>query len=134
MKNRKLLKIVFRSIDETMQLLLDLPKTGAGYNQPKNVLIFESVNGFRNFMTLQKIELLSIIATKKPKSIYELAQMVGRSIAPVQKDCNSLEQSHFIVFKKEIGGRGSLTPKLKFNYNTIHVELPKHPYELMFCA
>ncbi len=134
MKNKKILRIVFKSIAETMQMMLDLPKTGIGYIQPKDVLIFESVNGFRNFMTLHKLELLSMIATKKPKSIYELAQMVGRSIAPVQKDCNSLEQSHFIIYKKQIGGRGTLTPKLKFNYNTIHVELPKYPYELMFRA
>ena len=105
MKNKKILKIIFKSIDMLEKEMLDLPKTGIGYIQPKDVLIFESVNGFRNFMTLHKLELLSMIATKKPKSIYELAQMVGRSIAPVQKDCNSLEQSHFIVYKKQIGGR-----------------------------
>lgn len=132
MKNKKSLKIKFRSLDDLKKDLLELPKKKTVHIQPVDTILFESVSGFRNFMTLQKLELLTLIASKKPRSVYELAQMVDRAIAPVQKDCNVLAQTGFIYFEKEKGGRGTMTPKLKFDYNRIVVELPAHPYELSF--
>lgn len=134
MKNKKVLRIQFKNLDQLKKELLDLPKSKKTYIQPEEVVLFESLNGFRNFMTLQKLELLTIIASEKPKSVYELAQMVGRAIAPVQKDCNTLKSTGFIIFEKEKGGRKTIAPRLKFNYDTIVVELPEHPYELSFKA
>ena len=134
MKNKKTLKIQFKNIDQAKNELLALTKIKKSYIQPENVILFESLNGFRNFMTLQKLELLTIIASEKPKSIYELAQIVNRAIAPVQKDCNALSRSGFIVFEKERNGRKTLAPRLKFNYDTIIIELPDHPYEISFKA
>jgi len=134
MKTKKALTVKFKSLDELEKELLDLPKKKVGYIQPKDVILFESINGFRNFMTLQKLELLTLIASENPKSVYELAKMVDRAIAPVQKDCNILAQTGFIIFKKEKGGRRTMTPKLKFDYDRIIVELPQHPYELSFKA
>ena len=132
MKTKKALTIKFISLSELEKELLDLPKTKLGYIQPKDVILFENINAFRNYMTLQKLELLTLIASAKPKSVYELAKMVDRAIAPVQKDCHSLAQAGFIKFDKEKGGRGKMTPKLKFSYNRIVVEMPSHPYELCF--
>jgi predicted transcriptional regulator len=134
MKAKKALTIKFKSLGEVEKELLDLPQKKVGYVQPKDVVLFESINGFRNFMTLQKLELLTLIATEKPKSVYELAQMVERAIAPVQKDCNILAKTGFIFFEKEKGGRKTMTPKLKFNYDKIVVQVPRHPYELSFKA
>ena len=132
MKIKKALTIKFKSLSELERELLDYPKTKVGYIQPKDVILFENMNAFRNFMTLQKLELLALIASAKPKSVYELAKMVDRAIAPVQKDCQSLAQARFIIFEKEKGGRSKMTPKLKFDYNRIVVEMPEHPYELSF--
>ncbi len=132
MKTKKALTIKFISLAELEKELIDYPKTKIGYIQPTDVILFENINGFRNFMTLQKLELLTLIASAKPKSVYELAKMVDRAISPVQKDCHSLAQAGFIKFEKEKGGRGTMTPKLKFAYNRIVVEMPSHPYELSF--
>lgn len=104
------------------------------YIQPKNVIFFDSIKSFRGYMTLQKIELLTVIATQKPKSIYELAKIVGRELAPVQSDCASLKSIGFIVFKREKTGRKSMAPRLKFNYNKIQVDVPRYRYELSFKA
>lgn len=134
MKNKKALTIKFQSLEQLKKELLDLPKTKKGYIQPEDVLLFESLNGFRNFMTLQKLELLAVISSANPKSVYELAKMVNRAIATVQKDCNVLASSGFIVFDKEKGGRKTLAPRLKFNYDRIIVQMPEHPYELSFKA
>ncbi len=98
--------------------------------QPKNAIYFDTPQSFRNFMTLQKLELLGLIAYAEPKSIYDLAKMVNRALAAVQKDCQMLERSGFIKFNKEKGGRGAIVPKLSFNYDRIIVQLPEHPYSL----
>lgn len=134
MKKNKALKIKFRSLDHLEKELLDLPKAKKGYIQPKDVIVFDSLTSFRNFMTLQKLEILTIIASVKPKSIYELAKMLDRALGPVQNDCNGLEGVGFIVFEQEKNGRKTIIPKLKFSYDKIIVELPDHPYELAFRA
>lgn len=122
--------IGFKSLDELKEELLEVFKTRIPKVQPKNMVYFDNINSFRSFMTFQKIEILSIIANIKPKSIYELAQILERGLAPVQKDCQILERTGFIKFQKEKGGRGSIKPMLKFNYDRIIIELPKHPLEL----
>lgn len=132
MKKNRALKVQFKSLESLKKELLALPKNHKKYIQPEDVIIFESLNGFRNFMTLQKIELLTVIASLNPKSVYELAKIVDRAIAAVQKDCNALESCGFIYYDQEKGGRKTITPKLKFNYDRIIVEMPEHPYELSF--
>lgn len=134
MKNKKPLIIGFKGLDETEHDLLDAFKKRTKKVQPSNMIYFDSMNSFRGFMTLQKLELLTLIAYASPKSIYEIAQMADRGLAPVQKDCQMLERTGFIKFEKEKGGRGSHAPKLKFDYDRILVQLPEHPYELRFRA
>lgn len=134
MIRNKALKVKFKNLDLWEKELLDLPKTKKGFIQPKDVIFFDSLNSFRNFMTLQKLEILTIIASAKPKSVYELAKMVDRALGPVQNDCYILESVGFIVFEKQKTGRKTIAPKLKFNYDRIIVELPQHPYELSFKA
>lgn len=132
--NKKTLIIGFKNVDDMEEGLLKVYKSRKAHLQHKNEILFDSLNSFRSFMTLQKLELLTLIAYVKPKSIYEIAQMTGRGLAPVQKDCQMLEQMGFIKFEKQRSGRGNLTPKLKFDYDRILVQLPEHPYELRFKA
>jgi len=133
MKNNELTMTVrFKDLSTLEEDLLALPKNKGVKLQPKNVVYFDSLPSFRNFMTLQKIEILTMIAGEKPKSVYELAKMLNRSIAPVQKDCQTLEAAGFITLDKEKAGRGTLTPKLSFPYHAILVKVPVYPYELQF--
>jgi predicted transcriptional regulator len=133
-EKNKTMTVEFKSLREFEQDLLSLFKDRNPKIQPKNVVYFDSIGSFRGFMTLQKLEILTLIADAEPKSIYELAKMLNRAIAPVQKDCQMLEGSRFIILKKEKGGRGTVTPRLAFQYDRILVKLPNHPYELQFQA
>lgn len=133
-KNKKALTIKFATLDEIRRDTLDTIKFKKPYIQLESEQWFTSIDGFRNFMTIQKLEILTLIASAQPKSIYELAKMTGRSVAPVQKDCEILERTGFIKFEKQKTGRKTITPRLKFNYDRIIVELPKYPYELIFRA
>jgi predicted transcriptional regulator len=100
--------------------------------QPKNQIVFDSVASFRNFMTIQKIELLTVIATQKPSSIYELAQMVDRDFAAVLRDCTGLNAVGFIRLKEANDAKGTKIPQLRFNYSGLAVYLPKSPYQIEF--
>ena len=126
--------VMFRGLDDLEKDLLSLAKKKTPKVQPKNVVYFDNITSFRNFMTLQKIEILTLIAVAKPKSVYELTQMLDRGLAPVQKDCQMLESAGFIRLEKEKGGRGSLRPRLTFDYDRIVVRLPEHPYAIQFEA
>jgi predicted transcriptional regulator len=130
MKFKNSLIVDFKNVKELRKDLLEVFKNRSPKMQPKNIIYFDNINSFRNFMTFQKIEILSVIANLKPKSIYELAQILERSLAPVQKDCQILERTGFIKFQKEMSGRRSLRPFLKFKYDRILIKLPKHPLEL----
>ena len=134
MKNSRTLYVEFRSLDDIGKDLLAVYKTRTPKTQPKDVVYFDTVSSFRAFMTLQKLEILAMIATAEPKSIYELCQLLDRGLAAVQRDCQMLETARFIRFEKQKGGRGSIKPRLAFDYDRIVVQTPEHPYSLKFEA
>lgn len=132
MNMNKAMMVMFKNLDDLEDELLSLAKKKSSQIQAKNVIYFDSIASFRNFMTLQKLEILTMIAFEKPRSIYELTQMLDRGLAPVQKECQMLEKAGFIRLEREKTGRGSLKPRLTFSYDRIIVQLPEHPYELQF--
>jgi predicted transcriptional regulator len=132
MKLKRTLIISFKSLDELESETLEIFKTRRPKIQPKNVIFFDNLKGFREFMTVQKLELLAVIAAKKPKSVYALAQLIERDTSAVQRDCTILMNTGFIVLEESKSSRGSKIPRLKFDYNKIVVELPKLSYEISF--
>jgi predicted transcriptional regulator len=100
--------------------------------QQKNQIIFDTVASFRNFMSIQKIELLTAIAIQKPSSIYSLAKLVDRDFAAVLRDCTGLAAMGFINLKEANDAKRTKIPQLRFNYGGIIIFLPKHPYQIEF--
>jgi predicted transcriptional regulator len=125
---------MFKSLDEMTTELLSSLKNKTPKIQAENIIYCDNWASFRNFMSLQKIEILTMISSAQPNSIYELTRMLDRSLSAVQKDCESLEQTGFITLEKKKTGRGQITPRLKFKYDKIVVRLPQYPYELSFKA
>lgn len=134
MKSKKEMIIQFVALDDfavnSIQAIQDRKKS----IQSKNIIFFDSWTSFRGFMTLQKLEILIMISSVQPQSIYELSRLLDRSLSAVQKDCQMLERIGFISLKKQKTGRGSVIPSLVFDYDKIVVCLPKHPYALTFNA
>lgn len=100
--------------------------------QPKNHIYFESLAVFRHFMTIQKIEILTVIVNCHPGSIYELANMVDRDFAAVLRDCNMLEGTGFIKLKPAKDNKNTKIPELSFDYSSILVKLPQSEYSIEF--
>lgn len=134
MKSKKEIIVVFKSLDDLSKEAIKAIKTRTAKVQPENIIYFDSWTSFRGFMSLQKLEILAMISSVEPNSIYELMRLLDRSLSAVQKDCEALEQVSFITLVKKKTGRGQVVPRLKFNYDKIIVKLPEHPYELSFKA
>jgi predicted transcriptional regulator len=134
MKSKKVMMIQFMALDELAESSIQNINDRKKSLQPKNTIYFDSWTSFRSFMTLQKLEILTMISSVQPKSIYELSRLLDRSLSAVQKDSEMLERVGFIILKKQKTGRGSITPSLVFDYDKIVVNLPKHPYALTFKA
>lgn len=134
MKTKKEMIIAFKSLEDLGAEAITTIRNKNSKVQPVNVIYFSNWTSFRNFMSLQKIEILTMISSVQPKSIYELTRLLDRSLAAVQKDCEVLERTGFITLEKQKSGRKQLLPRLKFNYDKIIVKLSDHPYELSFKA
>jgi len=132
MKKIETLEIHFQSYDDFRQEVANALYKRSPLIQKKNHIIFDTVASFRSFMTIQKIELLTVIANQKPSSIYELAKLVDRDFAAVLRDCTGLEAIGFINLKDSNNSKGTKIPQLRFNYKGMIVFLPRSPYQIEF--
>lgn len=94
----------------------------------KSTILFASVTDYQKFMTEQKIAILAAIINKAPSSIYQLAQLVERDFANVQRDCVALESFGFIHLEDMKDAKKSKSPKLAFDYTRIEVHMPQVTY------
>lgn len=94
----------------------------------KNALVFSSVTEYQKFMTEQKIAILAAIIGKAPPSIYQLAQLVERDFANVQRDCIALAAMGFIYLEDIGDKKKSKTPRLAFDYTRIDIHMPQVTY------
>lgn len=53
---------------------------------------FSNVDSFRKFFSRRRMELISVIRHRKPRSIYQLAKMLNREYKNVYDDVNLLEE------------------------------------------
>lgn len=132
MKVKKTLIISFKTLKQLKAETLHALKTKTPHIQPANTVFFDSLPSFREFMTVQKLEILAVISELRPQSVYELAKLLERDTAAVQRDCNALMHAGFITLPPGPGPRGPKVPKLKFPYHRLLVELPRLSYELSF--
>ncbi len=132
MKKNEVLEIHFQAFDDFKNEVRRSLAKRKPLIQSKNHIFFESVETFRKFMTIQKIELLTAIAILKPSSIYELAKMVDRDFAAVLRDCTSLEGTGFIRLKNMKGSKNTKAPELSFGYDCIAIKMPKSSYQIEF--
>jgi predicted transcriptional regulator len=62
---------------------------------------FSSILALRQLLSNEKARILNTIKTKQPKSIYELAKILGRNFKAVSDDLKHLERFGFIDFIEE---------------------------------
>jgi len=74
---------------------------------------FSDIKLLRNLLSNEKARILYVLKSKKPRSIYALAKILGRDFKSVRDDIKVLERFGFIEFHAEkTGKRSSLMPVL----------------------
>jgi len=85
---------------------------------------FSDVKLLRNLLSNEKSRILYVLKSKTPKSIYELAKILGRDFKSVREDIKVLERFGFIEFHAEkTGKRESLKPVLVIDSLQIKIEI-----------
>ena len=128
MSQAKVLIVKFQGWDEFKKKVTTALRKMEHSIQPRNVFYFDSVAGYQKFMSEQKLAILAVIIKKKPTSIYQLAQLVDRDFANVQRDCVALSAMGFIKLVSSKDAKGSKIPKLAFDYRKIIVQMPSVSY------
>ncbi|MFL5813053.1 MAG: hypothetical protein ACJ763_05705 [Bdellovibrionia bacterium] len=128
MSKNKTLFIRFEAWENFMDRVQTALKARQRSIDRKDTLTFGSVTAYQKFMTEQKLAILATIIGQNPKSIYQLAQLVERDFANVQRDCTALEAMGFIRLEESEDAKGSKIPRLAFDYTRIVVQMPKVTY------
>ena len=110
--------IIFGSLDDLANRAKKAMKEGI--EQTSQSAMFGTLTEFMAFMFPTKFHILMLIKVRQPKSIYELAQMIGKSQPGILKECRELELMNFITLKQN-GVRNALVPKLSFAYDCLIV-------------
>tara|TARA_Y100000310_G_scaffold342430_1_gene445664 strand:- start:5 stop:379 length:375 start_codon:yes stop_codon:yes gene_type:complete len=87
----------------------------------KDIISFEDVEVMRKILTPRRIELLKIIKHKHPKSIYELAKLLGRDPKSVNTDITILHQLGMLDLEHITKGREIIKPIV--DYDKINVAI-----------
>src|SRR3972149_5270532 len=82
---------------------------------------FDSVEDMQKFLSPERIRLLRAIHEKKPKSIYELAKMLGRDRKNVTEDVKMLEGVGLI--ERKAARRGKEKVELVVDYDRIQMDI-----------
>ncbi len=84
---------------------------------------FESLALLRRILSNERTRLLHVLKTKKPRSIYEAAKLLGRDFKSVNGDVKLLEKFGFIdVIAEKTGKRARLKPILATDSMHIHLK------------
>jgi predicted transcriptional regulator len=84
---------------------------------------FESLSIVRKLLSNEKARILNTLKNKKPKSVYELAKILGRDIRSVSEDIKLLERFGFInMVSEKTGKRERLRPVLVVDSMYLHIK------------
>ena len=85
---------------------------------------FSGMQALRQLLSNEKARILDVIKNQKPKSIYHLAKILGRSFKSVNDDIKFLEKFGFIdLIAEKTKNRARLRPELVIDSMTINLKI-----------
>ncbi|MAF34794.1 hypothetical protein CMO91_03030 [Candidatus Woesearchaeota archaeon] len=82
-------------------------------------LTFANMALFRKTITPKRLELVHVIASKKPSSVRQLAALVSRDYKSVSQDLAILEDNGLVTFSSH---KGRKIPQAA--YDNLHIKIP----------
>jgi len=87
----------------------------------KDSFDFSGLLALRQLLNNEKARILNVIKTKKPKSIYDLAKILGRNFKSVNDDLKLLERFGFVqLIEEKTKNRIRHKPEILVESITIH--------------
>ena len=102
--------------------LRDIDK-GKAKKLNEDSISFQSLDQLRKFLTPKRLELLRVIRHKKPRSMYELAKLVGRTPENVNTDIKFLEHLGFVEVTKVKEIRKKNIPEVSYDKMTLEIAI-----------
>ncbi len=94
------------------------------FNKGKDKYDFEGLALLRKLLSNEKAKMLHVLKNKKPKSLYDLAKILGRDFKAVSDDLKVLERFGFIeLIEEKTGGRRRLRPVLAVDSMNINIKI-----------
>ena len=94
---------------------------GKSVREADETICFDSVEDMQKFLSPERIRLLKTVHEKNPKSIYELAKLLGRDRKNVTDDVKMLEGVGLI--ERKTARRGKEKVKLVVDYDRIQMDI-----------
>jgi predicted transcriptional regulator len=80
----------------------------------KESISFSNIDIMRKVLTNKRLELIKSIKKYKPKSIYQLAKIVGRDSKSVNSDIKILSNLGMVDIKSKENGRENIVPSVEY--------------------
>ena len=85
---------------------------------------FAGIAALRQLLSNEKAKILHTLKTRNPKSVYELAKILGRGFKAVNDDIKLLKRFGFIdLVKESTGKRERFRPEIIVDSITIHLNV-----------
>jgi len=85
---------------------------------------FNGIMEFRQLLNHEKMRLLNVVKTQKPKSIYDLAKKLNRGFKSVNDDIKLLERFGVIsLVEEKTKNRRRYKPEIAVDTLTIHLKI-----------
>jgi predicted transcriptional regulator len=88
----------------------------------KERIDFPSIEAMRQVLTSKRLQLLRLVRSRRPKSVYELAQFAGRDIKNVQDDVAMLVRMGLLDLTRSKQARARIIPHVL--YDRIQIQIP----------
>ena len=85
-------------------------------------IYFNSIDTMRAVLTNNRLLILKVIREQKPKSVYELARIVGRDLKNVNQDLKLLADMGLVTLEKANTDKKRIVPHV--DYAKILLEIP----------
>ena len=120
----KEIRVVVRPMEEDLEEIVDaLKRVERGEEFHEEKIVVENLDVLRKILTPERLRILQVIRSEKPKSIYELAKLLDRDRAAVVRDLEYLQQLGLVEFEEERRGKRR-SRKQVVPYDEIEVSIP----------
>ncbi len=85
-------------------------------------IYFDSIDNMRAILTNNRLLILKAIRERKPKSVYELAKILGRDLKNVNQDLKLLSGIGLVTLERRETDKKRIMPHV--DYSTILLEIP----------